>query len=222
MHRLVPRLFTLASAVSFVMCVAVCALWVRGYRYADLLDRVWLFNDRRTRILWDIMAGRTHHRDANGADAAGRPADDAKPSRPRMGTGDEAWHPRGDDVVAVVAAPDGLRMAGQAGTSGHERGGRPARGVSPALGYCRRPCRHAGGMVFPRPTGTSACQGSSRRLPVRPLRLRPPRKSGTAPGVRRDGQRRYQRALIAARAAQLSCRTSGASGLGFAVQITEW
>ena len=32
MRRLARHLFTLCSAVSLVLCVAVCALWVRSYR----------------------------------------------------------------------------------------------------------------------------------------------------------------------------------------------
>jgi hypothetical protein len=33
------RLFNLAAAVSFVLCVALVALWVRGHREADYLTR---------------------------------------------------------------------------------------------------------------------------------------------------------------------------------------
>src|SRR5215207_8458340 len=36
MSRLAPRLFTLCSATSFVLCVAVCALWVRGHWVMDI------------------------------------------------------------------------------------------------------------------------------------------------------------------------------------------
>ena len=38
MRRLVRRLFTLGSAVSLLLCVAVCVLWVRSHAVAD----VWL------------------------------------------------------------------------------------------------------------------------------------------------------------------------------------
>src|SRR4051794_25136909 len=35
MGRLARHLFTLCSAVSLLLCVAVCALWVRSYHLAD-------------------------------------------------------------------------------------------------------------------------------------------------------------------------------------------
>src|SRR5687767_13374363 len=37
MRRLARRLFTLCSAVSLAMCVAVCVLWLRSYRAMDLV-----------------------------------------------------------------------------------------------------------------------------------------------------------------------------------------
>ena len=37
MRRLVRRLFTLCPAVSLVLCVAVCVLWVRSYRFNELV-----------------------------------------------------------------------------------------------------------------------------------------------------------------------------------------
>jgi hypothetical protein len=40
MRRLARHLFTLCAAVSLVLCVAVCVLWVRSYQRADLAGRV--------------------------------------------------------------------------------------------------------------------------------------------------------------------------------------
>jgi hypothetical protein len=34
------RLFTLVSALSLVLCVGTCVLWVRSYRIADRFDGV--------------------------------------------------------------------------------------------------------------------------------------------------------------------------------------
>src|SRR5687768_14703719 len=41
MRRLARRLFTLCSALSLLLCVAVCVLWVRSYWVADKLDVYW-------------------------------------------------------------------------------------------------------------------------------------------------------------------------------------
>ena len=53
------RLFTLCSALSLLLCVAVCVLWVRSYWVSDFLQR----HDRRTtngRLIqrtWFVMTG---------------------------------------------------------------------------------------------------------------------------------------------------------------------
>ena len=43
MTRLAPRLFTLCSAASLLLCVAVGVLWVRSYWVADALARQWTY-----------------------------------------------------------------------------------------------------------------------------------------------------------------------------------
>ena len=62
MRRLVRRLFTLCSAVSLVLCVAACVLWVRSYRTMDnfgryAVDPATPWPDRRTQ---EYLPG--HHR----------------------------------------------------------------------------------------------------------------------------------------------------------------
>jgi hypothetical protein len=39
MRRLAQRLFTLCTAVSLLLCAAVCVLWVRGYNVVDGFNR---------------------------------------------------------------------------------------------------------------------------------------------------------------------------------------
>ena len=55
MRRLARRLFTLCSAVSLLLCVAVCVLWVRSYARAD--EGYWRRDDltagtAETRKVW--------------------------------------------------------------------------------------------------------------------------------------------------------------------------
>src|SRR5688500_3978394 len=40
MRRIVPHFFTFCAAVSLTVCVAVCAMWVRSYRVADVVSRI--------------------------------------------------------------------------------------------------------------------------------------------------------------------------------------
>lgn len=43
MTRLAPRLFTLCSALSLLLCVAVCVLWVRSYVAFEAF--LWTYSD---------------------------------------------------------------------------------------------------------------------------------------------------------------------------------
>jgi hypothetical protein len=38
MRRLVRHLFTLCSALSLLLCLAICVLWVRSYRMTEQIN----------------------------------------------------------------------------------------------------------------------------------------------------------------------------------------
>ena len=103
MRRLARRLFTLCSAVSLLLCVAACMLWVRSYLVADELTviRTHLDDDR---ALW-VYACINSSRGGLAAKVIRdrRPVEDRGPGYPPVGW---RWYHRASRDTGLDVAPE--------------------------------------------------------------------------------------------------------------------
>ena len=60
MRRLARHLFTLCSAVSLLLCVAVCVLWVRSYYAADSFGWEYADDERGSRSVGMVSSRAPH------------------------------------------------------------------------------------------------------------------------------------------------------------------
>ena len=164
------RLLNVVTALSLLVCAAVCVLWVRSYLPPDF----YLFSQQGRVMV--VFAEST--RSAMFSSPQGR--------SPRLGTvWDDArssarvhWQALGLELVTGPSPTPPTATRPVPRPPDRCRGIRPVRGV---LRLAGRPGRDRGGhmpLLHPPPLGASA-RGT---VPV--LRLRPPRHAGAVPGMR--------------------------------------
>jgi hypothetical protein len=85
-RRVLRPAFTILSALSLLLCVAVCALWARSYHYMDALGGSSLDDDRRTQVKRAVVSSTgsiaLRRLDTTFVDAARRWTDEESPPEP--------------------------------------------------------------------------------------------------------------------------------------------
>ena len=149
------RLLNLLTALSLLLCIAVCMLWVRSYRYHESL--AWPWSSARHAYVLSTRGGLTYFYIRRAARTRTRPASAASESRRRSGTGRSPAPPSWASAYPTAGLP--RASPSRTGSSFAPRLWAPACGGS---GRAGRPAATESAIVFSAATTSARPRGGAR------------------------------------------------------------